>query len=104
MPRLVAFMQVSLDGYFADRDGDFRWAHDASRDAEFAEFVAGNAQGGGMLLFGRITYQLMASYWPTPMADQHDPAVAAGMNSMSKVVFSRTLDRAAWNNTRLVKG
>ena len=46
----------------------------------------------------------MASYWPTPIADQHNPAVAAGMNSMPKVVFSRTLDQASWNNTRLVKG
>jgi dihydrofolate reductase len=55
-------------------------------------------------LFGRVTYDLMASYWPTALADQHDPAVAAGMNSMSKVVFSRTMDHAAWSNTRVVKG
>jgi dihydrofolate reductase len=46
----------------------------------------------------------MASYWPTPVADQHSPAVAAGMNSMAKVVFSNTLNKASWNNTQLVKG
>jgi len=56
------------------------------------------------LVFGRVTYELMAGYWPTPIADQHDPVVAASMNSMSKVVFSRTLDQASWSNTRLVKG
>jgi len=56
------------------------------------------------MLFGRVTYELMASYWPTPIADQHNPVVAAGMNSMSKVVFSRTLDQASWSNTKLVKG
>jgi dihydrofolate reductase len=47
---------------------------------------------------------MMASYWPTPIADQHNPAVAKGMNSMAKVVFSKTLDHASWNNTRLIKG
>jgi dihydrofolate reductase len=46
----------------------------------------------------------MASYWPTPMAGQHVPVVAAQMNTLPKVVFSRTLDQASWNNTRLVKG
>ena len=54
-------------------------------------------------MFGRITYELMASYWPTPKAIKNDPIVAEGMNSMPKVVFSRTLDKASWNNTKLVK-
>jgi dihydrofolate reductase len=65
--------------------------------------VAGNASGGGQLLFGRITYDLMAGYWPTPMADQHDPVVAKAMNNLQKVVFSRTMEKASWNNTKLVK-
>ena len=55
-------------------------------------------------MFGRITYELMASYWPTPKAIKNDPIVAEGMNSMPKVVFSRTLDKASWSNTKLVKG
>ena len=55
------------------------------------------------LLFGRVTYEVMASYWPTPTAIENDPIVARKMNSISKIVFSRTLDRADWNNTRLVK-
>jgi dihydrofolate reductase len=46
----------------------------------------------------------MASYWPTPQAMQNDPVVAERMNNLPKVVFSRTLDKASWNNTRLVKG
>jgi dihydrofolate reductase len=73
-------------------------------DPEYSAWVADNAKGGGELLFGRVTYNLMASYWPTPIADQHDPAVAKGMNSTPKVVFSRTLDQAAWSNTRLLNG
>jgi dihydrofolate reductase len=46
---------------------------------------------------------MMASYWPTPEAMKNDPAVAAGMNRAEKIVFSRTLKKPAWNNTRLVK-
>ena len=55
-------------------------------------------------MFGRITYDLMKSYWPTPLASQHDPVVAERMNNLPKVVFSRTLDKASWNNTKLFKG
>jgi dihydrofolate reductase len=104
MRKLIVFNHVSLDGYFVNASGDFTWAQDGNDDAEYSAFVAENASGGGQLLFGRVTYELMARYWPTPIADQHNPAVAAGMNSMSKVVFSRTLDQALWSNTRLVKG
>jgi dihydrofolate reductase len=57
-----------------------------------------------MLLFGRITYELMAGYWPTPAAAKAYPAVAEGMNNLPKVVFSRTLDKASWQQTTLVKG
>jgi dihydrofolate reductase len=46
----------------------------------------------------------MAGYWPTPMALQNSPVVAKGMNDMPKVVFSRTLEKASWSNTKLVKG
>jgi dihydrofolate reductase len=104
MRKLIAFNHVTLDGYFVGPSGDFSWAHKGSDDPEFSAFVASNAGGEGQLLFGRITYELMASYWPTAIADKHDPAVAKGMNSMSKVVFSRSLTKASWNNTRLVKG
>jgi len=103
MRRLIVFNHVSLDGYFVGADGDFSWARHGNDDAEYAAFVAENARGGGALLFGRVTYQLMASYWPTPMANQHDPVVAGAMNRMPKVVFSKTLDEATWSNTRLVK-
>lgn len=104
MRKLVAFNQVSLDGYFTDRNGDFSWARKDSKDAEWNAFVAGNANTDGPLLFGRVTYEMMASYWPTPFALRNDPVVAERMNSRPKVVFSRTLDQVSWNNTTLVKG
>jgi dihydrofolate reductase len=104
MRRLVSFTQVTLDGYFTGRNGDLSWAHEGNQDAEWNAFVAENASGGGQLLFGRITYELMVSYWPTPPALENDPVVAERMNNLPKVVFSRRLDKVSWNNTRLVKG
>jgi dihydrofolate reductase len=104
MRKLAAFIQVSLDGYFADADGGIGWAHKDPGDGEWNAFVADNARGGGQLLFGRITYEFMAGYWPTPMAAANNPVVAERMNAMPKIVFSRTLDEAAWANTTLVNG
>lgn len=101
MRKLIVFNNVSLDGYFVDANGDMSWAH--SNDAEWNAFTAENAGGSGVLVFGRVTYDMMASFWPTPMAMEMMPEVAAGMNSMPKIVFSRTLSEASWNNTRLVK-
>jgi dihydrofolate reductase len=103
MARLTVFNTVSIDGYFTDARNDMSWAHAGSDDPEFAAFVADNAKGGGVLLFGRVTYDLMAGYWPTPIAARNDPLVAERMNGLLKVVFSRTLKRPEWSNTRLVK-
>ena len=102
MRKLIVFNTVSLDGYFVDANGDMSWAH--QRDQEWNAFTRENASGGGVLLFGRKTYELMVSYWPTPIAMKNDPVVAEGMNNLSKVVFSKTLDRASWKNTKLVQG
>ncbi|MDZ7367702.1 MAG: dihydrofolate reductase family protein [candidate division KSB1 bacterium] len=102
MRKLVVFNNVSLDGYFVDQNGDMSWAH--KNDAEWNAFTAENASGNGVLVFGRVTYDMMASFWPTPMAMEMMPAVAAGMNSMPKIVFSRTLNEVTWHNTKLVKG
>ena len=80
------------------------WAHRTNKDdAEWNTFVEENASGGGVLVFGRVTYELMAGFWPTPFAIESMPVVAEGMNSMPKIVFSRTLNEASWNNTKLVK-
>ena len=103
MAKLMAFIHVSLDGYFTDENNDMSIAHNPKPDAEWEKFSADNASGDGVLLFGRKTYELMASFWPTPAAKQSMPEVAEGMNNLPKVVFSRTLKEASWNNTRLVK-
>ena len=86
LPKLHVFNQVTLDGYFSGPNGDLSWAH--KQDPEWDKFVAGNAQGGGTLLFGRVTYEMMAAFWPTPEAAKAFPAVAEGMNNAQKIVFS----------------
>ncbi len=104
MAKLLVFNSVSLDGYFAGPNDDMNWAHDGSDDAEWEAFVAGNASGESRLLFGRVTYDMMAGFWPTPMAAESNPVVAERMNTLQKVVASRTMDKAAWKYTRVIKG
>lgn len=104
MRTLNVFNNVSLDGYFVDANGDMNWAYSVSPDPEFDAFVSNNAQSGAILLFGRITYDMMAGYWPTEQAMKTMPAVAESMNRAEKIVFSRTMKKATWDNTRLVKG
>src|SRR5262245_2716751 len=103
MAKVMVFNQVTVDGYFTSPDGDISWAH-AADDPEWNTFVDDNAKGKGRLLFGRKTYEMMASYWPTPMAAKDMPTVAEGMNRLEKIVFSKTLSQVTWKNSRLVKG
>ena len=102
MRKIHVFNNASVDGFFTDASGDMSWAH--KRDEEWNAFASGNASGSGELLFGRVTYDMMASFRPTQQAAQMLPKVAAGMNAMRKTVFTRTLHKAAWENTTLVKG
>ena len=101
MRKLSVFNHVSLDGYFVDAHGGMSWAH--KQDPEWNAFLEGNASGGGVLMFGRVTYDLMTMYWPTPMAARDNPTVAKKMNEMPKIVVSRTMDKAAWDNTTVIK-
>jgi dihydrofolate reductase len=100
MRKTFLFAMVTLDGFFAGPAGEIDW-HNV--DKEFNEFAVEQLQEIDTLAFGRITYQLMASYWPTSAAVKGDPVVAERMNNLAKVVFSRTLGKAEWNNSRLVK-
>jgi dihydrofolate reductase len=93
MRKLMVFNSVTADGYFTDKNNDMSWAHRQS-----------DAKSGGELVFGRVTYEMMKSFWPTPMAAAQFPDVAKGMNELPKVVFSKTMNEATWNNTRLIKG
>lgn len=102
MRKLSVFNSVTVDGYFTDQHGDMSWAH--RDDPEWNAFAAENSKSGGLLLFGRITYEMMAGFWPTPAALKSFPDVAAAMNNLPKVVFSRTMSQATWQNTTLLPG
>jgi dihydrofolate reductase len=103
MRKLIVFNHVSLDGYFTDSKSDMSFAYNPIPDAEWDAFVSRNAGGGGTLVFGRITYEMMAGFWPTPMAAKQMPDVAERMNNLPKLVFSRTLSEVSWQNTKLVR-
>lgn len=100
MRKVTVFNFVTLNGHFEGPKGDISWHRHGAQENEYS---AENLKSGGTLLFGRVTYEMMASYWPTPIAIKNDPVVAEGMNNADKIVFSRTLKRAEWNNTRVVK-
>ena len=99
MRKLFSFNLITLDGFFEGPQQDIGW-HNV--DEEFNEFAVEQLSTIGVILFGRVTYQGMASFWPTPFAIKSDPVVAELMNSFPKVVISRTLNKAEWNNTRLI--
>lgn len=101
MRRVIFQNLTSVDGYFEGPAREIDW-HNV--DGEFNELAIDFLNSVDILLFGRVTYELMASYWPTPKAIADDPIVAGKMNSLSKVVFSRTMTKAVWTNTRVVNG
>jgi dihydrofolate reductase len=102
--KVIVSEMVSLDGFFGGPNGDIDW-HVV--DEDFNDFAIAQLNELDVLLFGRVTYQLMASYWPTDAALQDDPEVANKMNTLSKVVFSNTLETVTWgtwDNVQLAKG
>jgi dihydrofolate reductase len=99
MGRLIMWNLITLDGFFEGRE---KWSldwHDAAWGDELAEISVAQLRSAAMLLFGRVTYQGMADHWPKAKGE-----VAGLMNSIRKTVFSTTLGRADWTNTRLVSG
>ena len=100
MAKLSVFNFVSLDGYYKDANNSTDWhQHGGKEEGEFSDE---GAQSGSILIFGRKTYKMMAGFWPTPMAYEMFPKVADGMNKSEKIVFSKTLKKVDWANTKLV--
>ena len=99
MKRVVFFMSVSLDGFFEGPNHELDWH---LVDDEFNAHAVAMLKAADTLIMGRITYELMAGYWPTATGDY--PAVAELMNNTPKLVFSRTLKSVDWQNSRLATG
>ena len=104
MRKVVWLMHVSLDGFVAGPAGEIGWV---SFDDALIEDVQALVNSADTALFGRVTYQLMESYWPTasdsPTASKHDLDHSRWLNPAPKIVFSRTLKNVQWQNTRIVK-
>jgi Dihydrofolate reductase len=100
MGKVIVFNLTTLDGYFEGPKHEIDWHH---VDEEFNHFAIEQLNTADTLLFGRVTYEMMAMYWPTAQAIKNDPVVANKMNSLKKIVFSKTLSHADWQNTRLIK-
>lgn len=100
MRRIFAFLVSSVDGYYEGPNQEFDWP---VVDEEFNRFAIEQLGEVDTLVFGRKTYEGMASYWPTPTAQRDDPEVAARMNGLDKIVVSTTLEEATWANTQLIR-
>lgn len=99
MSKLIMWNLISLDGFF---EGVEPWSLDWFQslfDDDLQEYSLEQLRSTDALVFGRRTYEGMAAYWAPERGE-----IADFMNSLPKVVFSRTLDRAEWHNTTLIKG
>jgi dihydrofolate reductase len=97
-------MHISLDGYVAGPNGEMDWIR---FDGDLIDDVKKITDSSDTALFGRKTYEMMAYYWPTaaeqPDASQHDKDHAAWVNPAPKLVFSKMLAEATWNNSRIIR-
>jgi len=106
MRRLIVTMWQSLDGYIAGLNNEMDWVT-SHYDAQMGEYEGGVIQNVDTLLLGRITYESFAGAWPkvpdNPDVSEEERAYARRLNAMQKVVFSRTLAKAEWSNSTLVR-
>jgi dihydrofolate reductase len=104
MRKVILSNMVTLDGFFEGPNKELDW-HIV--DEEFNQYANDLLSNVDALLFGRVTYQLMADYWPAaatnPSTSKSDLEIADKMNNIPKIVFSTTLQEVKWNNSRLVK-
>ena len=104
MRKIISFMHVSLDGFVAGLNGELNWVE---VDKEIFDHVGQRINQGDTALYGRVTYQMMESYWPTaadkPTATKHDLEHSKWYNQVHKVVLSRTIQEAGLPNTTIIQ-
>src|SRR3954449_9315021 len=99
MRRLVLQTSLSIDGYVAALDGAHPWSDAGDGDDDIKRWILESVSAAGAHLMGRVTYEEMASVWPTSDSDFARP-----MNEIPKVVFSKSLERAEWRETHIARG
>ncbi|MCL5069050.1 MAG: dihydrofolate reductase family protein [Thaumarchaeota archaeon] len=119
MRKIIWSVMTSLDGFVAGPSGEFDWP---LADEEFEQTALDLLNSVDFIMFGRVTYQMMANYWPIAItnptgvlnsngtkiavpteATKPHTEIAHRMNTLTKIVFSRTLEQVEWNNSRLVR-
>lgn len=100
MGRLIAFEFITLNGYYKGEHEDISWHKHGQEEAVFSADKLRNSEN--ILLFGRVTFEMMASFWPTSMAAEQFPEVAKEMNNIEKIVFSRTLKTTNWQHSSII--
>ena len=100
MRKIIVFENVTLDGFMAGPDGELDWA---VRDDEVTQNSKEGNDSIDTFLFGRVTYDMMASFWPTPIGKSANPVFADALNNTPKIVFSTTLKKADWQNTEVAQ-
>jgi len=104
MRKLISFMHVSLDGFVTGPGGEMDWI---IIDEEIFKDSISFAATTDTVLYGRKTYEMMSGYWPGVLTNPNSTALelhyAEWIENIHKIVFSKTLKKAEWNNTRLIK-
>jgi dihydrofolate reductase len=105
MKKTGVFIHLSVDGFFAGPHGEIDWFKSIKKDEAYDKYTHEHANPDGVLVFGRATYQMMKSFWPTENAAKSDPEMAKAVNNSAKIVFSKTLKSVEegpnWKNITL---
>ena len=103
MRKIISFMHISLDGFVAGPNGEMDWI---KVDEEIFDYVGKRISEGDTALYGRVTYQMMESYWPTaadkPNASRHDIEHSKWYKKVHKVVLSKTMKDSSLINTTII--
>ena len=106
MRKICVFNHVTVDGFFAGPHGEIDWFKVIKKDEEWKAYTHEQSNSGSTLMFGRTTYEMMKSWWPTPDAIKIDPDMAKVVNHSPKIVFSKTLQSVEegphWKNITLL--
>ena len=103
MRKIISFMHISLDGFVAGPNGEMDWI---KAEQEIFDHVGNRISEGDTALYGRVTYQMMESYWPTaadkPTATRHDIEHSKWYSKVHKVVLSKTMKDEGFTKTTII--
>jgi len=100
MRKIIVLEWITLDGFFAGADGGVDWMVWGAEVVEYAKEIYATAD---TVLYGKTTYEGMKNHWTTAASAGEDPEIVDFMNRTHKIVFSKSLEKADWQNSELVR-